>query len=73
MRTANSGRIRLDQWQATFLLDLLNETRHRLIIRRAEAKAGGAETYAFNRAVERLDSIKGELIRTMEEMGWPHG
>jgi len=73
MRTASSGRIRLDQNQATFLLEALNENRHRLVIRRASAKANGEGTYSFQRAIDRIDGILGELHRTMEEMGWPHG
>jgi hypothetical protein len=73
MRTANSGRVRVTQAQADFLLITLNATRHRLVIRRAEAKSRGEETYSYNREIERLDSIKDELDRTMEEMGWPHG
>lgn len=73
MRTASNGRIRLNHDQATFLLETLNENRHRLVMRRANAKAIGEGTYPFNRSIERLDSILSELHRTMDEMGWPHG
>ena len=69
----NIGRIRLHQDQAEFLLDTLNEKRHRLIVRRADAKSRGEDPSLYNRMVLKIDSILEELHRTMEEKGWPHG
>lgn len=71
--TFDFGRIRVRRDQADFLLGTLNELRHRLIIRRADAKSRGEETYPHNRMIDQVDGVLSELHRTMEEKGWPHG
>jgi hypothetical protein len=66
----DSGRVRVDEISANWLLDVLNEKRHRLVILRADAKASGQGTWDFQRELHTLDRLKDELERTMAEKRW---
>jgi len=72
----SKGRIRLNREQADYLLETLHSDRHRTVVRRAAARDGGAdkdEMYGWNRKIELIDDIEGEVVRTITEMGWING
>lgn len=64
------GRIRLTMEQAETLREILNENRHRLVIRRAGARDKGEDLAGFQIRIGVVSSIQDELDRTSREMGW---
>jgi hypothetical protein len=64
------GRVRLDAEQARYVANLLGEDRHRLVIRRADAKERGMDPYDWNRQIEFVSRIQNEVERLIAEMGW---
>jgi len=66
----SSGRIRLNQEQAYLLNQMLMEMRHRLVIRRADARDRGWDLLPFQRDIKIVSEMQEELARTMDEMRW---
>jgi hypothetical protein len=64
------GRVRLTIEQATVLTEILSETRHRLVVRRADARDKGEDLSGWQERIQVVSSIQGELDRTSREMGW---
>lgn len=67
---ANSARIRLDKREALFLEKLLSETRHRLVIRRADAKSRDEDFAEFQLAIGTVSRLQGEVDRALDEITW---
>lgn len=65
-----TGRIRLTSDQAGALTAILNETRHRLVVRRADARDKGEDLTTWQESIKLVSSIQDELDRTSREMGW---
>ena len=64
------GRIRLTIEQAEVLTEILNETRHRLVVRRADARDKGEDLADYQLKIAVVSSIQDELDRTSREMEW---
>jgi hypothetical protein len=70
MRAGGKGRIRLNRDQAILLDIELSEIRHRLVIRRADARDRGESLSAFQNDIRLVSELQDEVSRTIEEMGW---
>lgn len=64
------GRIRLGRTHALYLDALLHEKRHRLVIRRADAKANGQDVSDYQAEIAFLDHIADELNRLLVDKSW---
>ncbi len=67
----NSARIRVTREQAAFLEHMLAESRHRLVVRRADAKQRGEDLADYQLKIGTVTSIQQELQRAMDDMEWP--
>jgi len=67
---ANSARIRLDKREALFLKDLFAETRHRLVVRRADAKSREEDLADFQIAIGTISRLQAEVDRALDELTW---
>ena len=64
------GRMRLREEQALVLREMLGEARHRLVIRRADAKDNGEDYSAYQKGIKIVTDMSDELERMMLDEGW---
>jgi len=64
----NSGRIRVTRVEAEFLHELFGETRHRLVVRRADAKNRGEDLAEFQLKISVVTRLQQELERAEQDM-----
>jgi hypothetical protein len=70
MGAAPKGRVRLNREQALVLSSLLAEARHRLVIRRADARDRGDDLHPWQVKIAIVSDVQEEVDRTIGEMGW---
>jgi hypothetical protein len=70
MRIGGKGRIRVNRDQALLLSAELSDIRHRLVIRRADARDKGEDLASYQFNIKTIGEIQEEVGRTIEEMGW---
>lgn len=66
----SSSRMRINRDQAGFLKDLLSETRHRLVVRRADAKDRGEDLAEYQTKISTVTRLQAELDRALADMEW---
>jgi hypothetical protein len=65
-----SSRIRVDFAEATLLKEMLGEYRHRLIIRRADAKDRGEDLAEYQMRIGTVNRFQNEVERALADMEW---
>lgn len=70
MNTGPKGRVRVSRDQALLLSSLIAEARHRLVIRRADARDKGEDLHPWQIQIALVSDVQEEVDRTIGEMGW---
>jgi hypothetical protein len=67
---STKGRIRLNESEAQLLAEILSETRHRLVVRRADARDKNESFTVFQHQITVVSDIQEELEHMMDEKLW---